>query len=304
MGSIARPYAVAQHAAAHLKQRSAELADTGQTQASLDAIRRAVEILVHADVAPEDDALYRRQLADIELDLTFRLLSTPYNQFVTAANDAIAACQRSVAAGNEPVYVASELHTLSSWAADRDGAIQTAIDAAVAGADLLRPLSPQAGEEAPFYRTFAILLLDVFTREVTAGRPDLAATPAEEAIQAYRQLAAAGVSAIDVSDALMTLSLRVSLLDPPVPPAAVDAAQAAVDLLEAPLDNLAADVERRARLAQATFVLAERLVSAGRPAEAVGPAQRAVELYRELADADASYAGLLSSAQALVDTLG
>ena len=147
------------------------------------------------------------------------------------------------------------------------------------------------------------MLFDLFDRQVTAGHPDLAAAPAEEAVQAYRQLAAAGGQVIDVSDQLMTLSLRTSLAGALLATAAVDAARAAVDILQTAVDPPEGDLVRRARLAYAQLILAERLIGAGRNGEAMDPAQAALTLYQALDADDASYDGLLAQAQALVASL-
>jgi hypothetical protein len=247
-----------------------------------------------------------------QLDLAFRLLSGPLPQFIAVSADAVLANQQAVAAGNDPVTIASALRTLSSWASGAP-APQAAVDAIDAAAVILRAAAPTPGDEATYYRTLAIVLFDLFWRLVAAGQRATAAPPAEEAVAAYRKLAAAGERVIDVSDALMTLSVHASRAaqpDPTMPvlpdlaTAAVDAALAAVSLLEAPAATPEDDEERRARLAQDQLVLAQRLVVAGRPAEAVDAARAAVALYEVLAAADSSYGGLLAQAQAYLGSLG
>ena len=76
----------------------------GDAAEAIDAIRRAVDVLVRADVSPGEQNQYTRQLAMTELDLVFRLLSGgPKYQLVAATRDTVLACQRVVAAGNDRV---------------------------------------------------------------------------------------------------------------------------------------------------------------------------------------------------------
>jgi hypothetical protein len=303
-GSMARDYDTAQHAAAHLQAQSAALANVGDAAGAIDAIRRAVDVLVRADVSPGEQEQYTRQLAMTELDLVFRLLSGPKDQFVAATEDAVLACQRAVAADNDPVTFAGDLRTLSSWASGA-GEAQAAVDAIAAAAGILTPLAPEAGHETVFYQTLALVLFDLFARQAAAGRPDLAAAAAEETVQAYRQLAAAGGQVIDVSDQLMKLSFDTSLAGALLATAAVDAARAAADILQAAVEPPEDDLVRRARLANAELVLAERLIAAGRSGEAMEPAQSAVTMFQALADADATdYDGQLAQAQAVLAALG
>jgi len=304
-GSIARDYDAAGNAAAHLQAQSAALANVGDAAGAIDAIRRAVDVLLRADVTPGEQNQYTRQLALTELDLVFRLLSGgPKDQLLAATKDTVLACQRAVAAGNDPVSFAGDLRTLSSWIAGT-GELQTAVDVIAAAANLLTPLAPEPGQETVFYRTLALVLFDLFARQVAAGHPELAAAPAEQTVQAYRQLAAAGGDAIDVSDQLMTLSSDASLAGALLAAAAVDATRAAADILQAAVEPPEGDLVRRQRLAEAELVLAERLIAAGRSGEAVEPAQTAVTMFQALVDAGGTdYAGLLAQAQALVASLG
>ena len=103
----------------------------------------------------------------------------------------------------------------------------------------------------------------------------------------------------------MTLSFDASLAGDLLATAAVDAARAAADILQAAVEPPEDDPVRRARLANADLVLAERLIAAGRSSEAVEPAQAAVTMYQALADADGTdYDGQLAQAQALLASLG
>jgi hypothetical protein len=113
-GAIARDFATVKNAAAHLQAESAALADVGKSSEAIDAIRRAVDVLVRADVTPGEQEEFTRQLALTQLDLVFRLLSGPVAQFVAATRDAVLASQQAVTAGNDPVTVAAALRTMSS----------------------------------------------------------------------------------------------------------------------------------------------------------------------------------------------
>jgi hypothetical protein len=308
-GAIARDFATVRNAAAHLQAESAALANVGKAIEAIDAIRRAVEALLRADVAPGEQEEYTRQLLYTELDLAFRLLSGPVAQFESASGDAVLVAQRAVAAGNDPVTIAGALRTLSSWASGAP-APQASVDAIAAAAAMLRPLAPAAGHEVDFFRTQALVTFDLSYRLIAAGHPELAAPAAEESIQAYRNLAAAGASVVDVTDALMTVSLdsSVPVIHHPelvgLATAAIDAARAAVDLLGPALATAPDDQQLRPRLAAAQLTLAKRFVGAGRPAEAADPAGAAVTSYEELAADDPSYNGLLAEAQALAASVG
>lgn len=280
---------------------SATLANVGNTAEALDAIRRAVDVLVRSDVTPADRPEYTRQLAMTRMDLVFRLTGRPVAQFIAASHEAIVACQQAVTAGNDAVTVAGMLRTLSSWAAAASSP-PTAVDAIDAAAQILRASAPVAGHEVDYYRTLALVLFDLFARQVTAGHTDLATAPAEETIPAFRQLAATGSDPTDAANSLLTLSLRTfqaGMLE-----TAAHAAQGAVDILQAFAPTPASAELDQALSAQAHLVLANRLIAAGHPADAVAPANAAVNLYQTLASTDPAYQGLLAEAQGVVNSLG
>ncbi len=307
-GAIARDFETVKHAAAHLRQESSALADTGKRSESLDAIRRAIEVLMRADVTRAERNEFTRQVLLTQLDLAYRLLGGPAAQFVAAAHDAVLDGQQAVAAGNDAVTVAATLRTLSSWAAGFP-APQCAADTISAAAAILRAVAPADGSEAAYYRTLGLVTYDVFYRLITAGQPQLAVDPLEEAIQAYQRLPALGADVIEVTDSLMTWSTKASDVVAAdaslagMATAAIDAARAAVDLLMATDPSAGEGQTQRARLARAQLTLAERLIAAGRAGDAAESARAAVTLYEALVAVDAGYDGLLGEARGVVASL-
>ena len=178
------------NAAAHLQAESAALQTWATAAGAIDAIRRAVEVLLRADVSPGDQNQYTRQLALTELDLVFRLLSGPAkDQFVAASADAVLACQRAVAAGNDPVFFAADLRTLSLVGSPERRRTADLGRCHSGSGEHACPVGTRTGcTETVFYTTLALVLFDLFARQVAAGHPELAAAPVEQAVQAYRQL--------------------------------------------------------------------------------------------------------------------
>jgi hypothetical protein len=123
----------------------------------------------------------------------------------------------------EQSLIVSSLHATASLHAP-------AVAAAQAAVDVLHGFTPPAEQRAAFLAALADALHTLALRLIRAGRPDEAVAPAEEAVQVYRQAAAApGADVLRVARNLTELQKQLASVG--LTDEAVSAAQAAVDLL-------------------------------------------------------------------------
>ena len=156
------------------------------------------------------------------------------------------------------------------------GRLAEAVAAARAAVDVLRGIEAPAGREVEYVWLLANALHMLVGRLVVAGRVGEVGGLAEEVVGLYRR--AAGVSSggmvLEGAQKLLQLSSVMAGVAPGG--VGVSAARAAVDVLrgiEAPAGR---EVEYFSLLAQALDNLANRLIAAGRPEEAIQPAQDAM----------------------------
>lgn len=298
-GALARDYATGQHAAGHLVQRSAELANIGDTAAAIDAQRQAVDVLNRVTVQPAEQRQYFEQLADALLGLVVRLVSGPPAQITGITPDAINACQQAVSSGTDPILMANKLQTLSVWASNAN-ATEAAVLAAAAAVAMLRGFSPPSDRSREYHRALALALFDLFTRQVTAGHLSSKAAPAIDCAAELQRSVDAGAARTECVGILLTLSVRTAqagLADP-----AVTAAQVAVDILRAG-GAATGPSNERAFLAAALRTLATRQVAAGHSELAGASAREAVQLYQTISEEDPGIAAALAEAEAFAATL-
>ncbi|MGM1049416.1 MAG: hypothetical protein ACQEXX_25225 [Bacillota bacterium] len=127
-------------------------------------------------------------------------------------------------------------------------------------------------------------LYNVVVQLSQAGRGGEVVGPAEEAVQLYRQLAAAsGADVITIARYLLDLSRTLSHYGHDAE--SVDAAQAVVEVLRGFEPAPDAQAAHLKLFAEALHTLMQRLIQDGRASEAVEPASEAVQVYRQLAAA-------------------
>ena len=126
------------------------------------------------------------------------------------ADEAIALGRRAAAAPGADVRgVASQLHTLSLQTALPDLRAQS-VAAAVAAADLLRPLEPPMPALAPHLMLRGTVLRDLTLRLIEAGRTPEAAGPADEAIFVLKRAVVAGGNAPSIRQVLSSFALQLA----------------------------------------------------------------------------------------------
>ena len=129
---------------------------------------------------------------------------------VRLADEAIALGRRAAAAPGADVRgVASQLHTLSLQTALPNLRAQS-VAAAVAAADLLRPLEPPMPALAPHLMLRGTVLRDLTLRLIEAGRTPEAAGPADEAIFVLKRAVVAGGNAPSIRQVLSSFALQLA----------------------------------------------------------------------------------------------
>ena len=163
-------------------------------------------------------------------------------------------------------------------------------DAGTAGIAVLQRLVRL--DRAAFLPDLALASRYLASRQVEAGKPFEAIGPAEDAVTAYRELAAANPAYLpDLADGLSNLGIRYSEVG-----RRADAVAPAEEAVALRRDQAAANPAYLPDLAAALNNLGIRYSEVGRRADAVAPAEEAVTLYRDQAAANPAYLPDLAAA--------
>lgn len=175
--------------AGHLLATSAQLSDDRQPDQAAAIALQAVQVLQRSEPLPDNPASFWLQLADAVHTLVVRLTAAGHPEQVSGAmQEALDAYQKAVACGADVFAVAALLRTLSIRAADA-ALPELAVAAVQAAAADLRPVQPPPDRQQEYHDLLAMVLFDLVVRLVTAGHPDQAASPANEAVRVYTELA-------------------------------------------------------------------------------------------------------------------
>ncbi|MDX2100182.1 MAG: hypothetical protein SFW36_20590 [Leptolyngbyaceae cyanobacterium bins.59] len=192
--------------ATSLIRLSSWLAHAGLAADSLSAAQAAVDVLRGIQPPASEQVSYLALLAQSLRTLVLQLLQTQrINEVSAPALEAIQVYRQAVAAGAEVTGIAHDLQTLSSWLANARLTAE-AVSAAQAAVDVLRGFQPPATEQSAYLTLLAGNLSTLVLWLIDSQQINEVSAPALEAIQVYRQAAAAGAEVTGIADSLRTLS--------------------------------------------------------------------------------------------------
>lgn len=192
--------------ATSLIRLSSLLAHAGLAADSLSAAQAAVDVLRGIQPPASEQVSYLALLAQSLRTLVLQLLQTQQiNEVSAPALEAIQVYRQAVAAGAETTGIAHDLQTLSSWLANARLTAE-AVSAAQAAVDVLRGFQPPATEQSAYLTLLAGNLSTLVLWLIDSQQINEVSAPALEAIQVYRQAAAAGAEVTGIAGSLRTLS--------------------------------------------------------------------------------------------------
>jgi hypothetical protein len=192
--------------ATSLIRLSSWLAHAGLAADSLSAAQAAVDVLRGVQPPASEQVSYLALLAQSLRTLVLQLLPTQQiNEVSALALEATQVYRQAAAAGAEVTGIAHDLQTLSYWLANV-GLTAEAVSVAQSAVDVLRGVQPPASEQTNYLTSLAGNLWTLVRRLLEAQRISEVSVPALEAIQVYRQAAAAGAEVTEIADSLRILS--------------------------------------------------------------------------------------------------
>ncbi|PEU03389.1 hypothetical protein COD79_18715 [Bacillus cereus] len=286
MSEVIRPRSISEalDKARQALELSQNAVGNGQYAEAVIQAQAAVDILRGFEPSPDKKKEYLELFAYALYILAVRLIQANRKKEAVAPSVEAVQLYRQLAVMNgvDIMAIARYLTDLSLHLCNVAGLCPDSVYPQQAAVDILREFEPPSDKKKEYLELFAYSLYILSIRFILAGRGSEATGPAREAVQQYRQLAAmSGADVMVIARYLADLSLHLCnvaglCLD------AINPQQVAVDILrgfEPPSDKKKEYLEL---LAYSYYILAVRLILAGRGSEATGPAKNAVQQYRQL----------------------